>query len=63
MTKIIYFFIGIFFISVSTLFMFLYLNLFNIGYNFFEYLLFCFKRFECLLIIPGMILVYFHYLR
>jgi len=63
MNKIIYFFIGIILISISTLFLFLYLNLISIGYNFFEYLIFCFKKFECLLIIPGFIIIYLNYLK
>jgi len=63
MNKIIYFFVGIFLISISSLFFFLYLNLFNIGCNILDYFLFCFKRIECLLFIPGVIMVYFNYLK
>lgn len=59
MNKIIYFFSGIILISISTLFLFLYLNLLNIGCSFYEYLKFCFCRLECLLFIPGIVIVYF----
>ena len=51
-------FISIIFISISSIFFILYLNLFNIGYNVFEYLFFCFRKIECLLIIPGIFILY-----
>jgi len=53
--KYIFFLIGVILISLSLTFMILYLNLLTIGFNFFEYLVFIFKRLECLLIIPGII--------
>ena len=41
--------------------MVLYLNLLTIGFNFVEYLLFIFKRLECLLIIPGIFSLLFSF--
>jgi len=53
--RYIFFFVGIILISLGITFMILYLNLLTIGFNFFEYLLFIFKKLECLLVIPGII--------
>jgi len=58
MNKLIIYICSILLISISTLFMFLYLSLFSMGYNLFEYILFCIKRIECLLFIPGIFLLY-----
>jgi len=58
MNKLIIYTISILLISISTLFLFLYLSLFNMGYNLLEYIIFCIKRIECLLFIPGIILLY-----
>ena len=58
MRKYIFFLIGIILISLSITFQILYLNLLTIGYSFFEYLLFIVKRLECLIIIPGIILIF-----
>lgn len=59
MRKYILFLLGIIFISLSITFQILYLNLFTIGYSFFDYLNFIIKRGECLIIIPGiLILIY-----
>ena len=63
MNKIIYFFVGVLLVSISIVFFILYLNLFVIGYNLLEYLLFCFKRIECLLFIPGILILYFKYIK
>ena len=63
MNKIIYFFVGVLLVSISIVFFILYLNLFVFGYNLLEYLLFCFKRIECLLFIPGILILYFKYIK
>jgi len=58
MNKLIIYIICIILISISTLFIFLYLSLLSMGYNLLEYILFCIKRIECLLFIPGIIILY-----
>ena len=58
MRKYIFFLIGIILISLSITFQILYLNLFSIGYSFFDYLLFISKRMECLIIIPGIVILF-----
>ena len=58
MRKYIFFLIGIILISLSITFQILYLNLLTIGYSFLDYLLFIVKRLECLIIIPGIILIF-----
>jgi len=63
MNRIIFLIIGCMLISISNIFFILYLNLFNIGYSILEYLLYCFKHIECLLFIPGMIILYFKYIK
>lgn len=57
MKRLFYFILSIIFLSISSIFFILYLNLFNIGYNVFEYLLFCLTKIECLLVIPGIIIL------
>lgn len=59
MNKIIYMLLGCLLISISNVYSFLYLNLLNMGYNFLEYLIFILKRIECLMFIPGIIILYF----
>lgn len=63
MNKIMYFLLGIILISISTIFFIIYMNLINIGYNLFEYLLYCLKRIECLLFIPGIVILYFSFIK
>lgn len=55
--RIITYIIGIVLISIAISFMFLYTNLFTIGYSLADYLLFIIKRVECLILILGIILV------
>ena len=52
---------GIILISLSITFMILYLNLLTLGFSFWEYILFICKKFECLLIIPGIISLWVSY--
>ena len=63
MNKIMYFLLGIILISISTIFFLMYTNLINIGYSLLDYILYCLKRIECLLIIPGIIILYFKYIK
>lgn len=49
--------IGIFLVSLSLMFLILYLNLFTIGYTFFEYLGYVASKVECLGGILGIILI------
>ena len=55
--RIFYYIIGILIMSFALTFIYLYTNLFTIGYTFLEYITFILKRWECLLIIPGIILI------
>jgi len=52
-------FLGIFFITISLFFSLLYLNLFSFGYNILKYVYFISSRIECLLFLPGGLLVFF----
>ena len=63
MEKIIYFFVGVLLISISSVFFILYMNLLNMGYSVFDYLIYCFTKIECLIFIPGLLILYFKYLR
>ena len=55
--RILLYIIGILIISISLSYMYLYTNLFTIGYTFKEYLLYILTRYECLMIILGIIIV------
>ncbi len=57
MKKIILLGIGILFLAISLFFMILYLNLFTLGYSFFDYVHFINSRIECLIFYIGIILV------
>ena len=57
MRKYIFFLLSLVLISLSITFQILYLNLLSIGYSFGDYLIFIAKRVECLLFIPGVILL------
>ena len=57
MKKIILLGIGILFLAISFFFMILYLNLFTLGYSFFDYVHFINSRIECLVFYIGIILV------
>lgn len=55
--RILLYIIGILIISISLSYMYLYTNLFTIGYTFKEYLFYILTRYECLMIILGIIIV------
>ena len=55
--RIILYIIGILIISTSLAYMYLYTNLFTIGYNFKDYLFYIVKRWECIMIILGIIII------
>jgi len=59
MSKIICLLLGILLISYSLFFIIVYLNIMNMGYSFCEYLIFIVKKLECLLIIPGILFLYY----
>jgi len=55
--KIFLLLLGIILVSYSLFFIIVYLNIMSMGYNFLGYLLFICKRIECLLIIPGILII------
>ena len=56
-TRIFFFLIGFFLIVMGIMYMIIYLNLLSFGYNFLEYLTYILNHYECLVIIPGIIIV------
>ena len=52
--RILIFLIGIILTSVSLCFLIIYLNLFNMGYSFLEYVNFIIRRLEIVCVIPGL---------
>lgn len=58
MKKVLFTFLGIIFVAISLFFAFLYLNLFTFGYNMQKYVYFISSRIECLLFIPGILLLF-----
>ena len=56
-TRIFFFLIGFFLIVMGIMYMIIYLNLLSFGYNFLEYLTYILTHYECLVIIPGIIIV------
>lgn len=57
LNKIFLLLLGIIMVSCSLFFIIVYLNLINMGYDFKEYFLFICKRVECLIMIPGIIII------
>lgn len=55
--RIIMFILGIFFISFSLCFAVIYLNFLSMGYSFSEYVNFIISKGECLMFIPGILLI------
>lgn len=55
--RLILYILGIIIISISMTFIYLYTNLFTLGYTFFDYIVYIIKRWECLMMIVGIILV------
>lgn len=48
---------GILLTSLSLMFIIIYFNLINMGYSFLDFIFFIIKRFECLMIFLGIILI------
>ena len=57
MFKLFLFLIGFGLTTIGFVYNILYLNLFNFGYNFFEYVNFIIRRIECLNAILGILLI------
>lgn len=57
--KLLILFISVILISLSITFDIIYLNLLTMGYSFIEYVNFIIRRWECLIFILGVILLYF----
>ena len=57
MFKLFFFLIGFGLTTIGFVYNILYLNLFNFGYNFFEYVNFIIRRIECLNTILGIFLI------
>ena len=55
--KIIFFLIGFGLTTIGSVYIICYLNLFTIGYNFFEYVNFIIRRIECLNAFIGVIIM------
>lgn len=49
--------IGIILVTTSITYIISYLNLIDIGYNFYEYVYFIIRRLECLILIPGVLIL------
>lgn len=60
MKKLIYISIGIILCSISLFFWILYLNLFNMGYTFLEFVKFILMRWECLILFVGGFMIWFN---
>ena len=57
MFRALLFLLGFGFSIIGFIYIIAYLNYLSIGYTFLEYILFCLKRWECLLAIIGLILI------
>ena len=55
--KIIFFLIGFGLTTIGSVYIICYLNLFSIGYNFFEYVNFIIRRVECMNALVGIIVM------
>ena len=55
--KIFLFLLGYALTVIGFVYVISYLNLFSLGYNFFEYVYFIFRRFECYYVIIGICLI------
>ena len=58
MIRVFFFLLGFGLMVIGCSFIILYLNLTTIGYNFLEYVNFIIRRFECLSLIIGILLIY-----
>ena len=59
MKKFLCLFLGIFMTSFGLFFLVLYLNLFNMGYTFLDFVKFIIVRWEVFLILLGSLIIYF----
>ena len=57
MTRIFFFLLGFGLMTLGFTYIILYLNLITIGYNFFEYVNFIIRRFECYFCLVGLIIM------
>lgn len=57
--KLLILLISVFLISLSITFDIIYLNLLTMGYSFIDYVNFIIRRWECLIFVLGIILLYF----
>lgn len=58
LVRIFFFLIGFGLTVIGSVYILVYLNLLTIGYNFLEYVNFIIRRFECLISILGVIIMY-----
>lgn len=58
LVRIFFFLIGFGLTIIGSVYILVYLNLLTIGYNFLEYVNFIIRRFECLIFIFGVIIMY-----
>lgn len=56
--KIMMFLLGILMASIGLSFIIIYLNLLNMGYNFYEYVNFIISKWECMIIFVGVLLIF-----
>ena len=56
-TRVFFFLLGFGLSVIGFTYMISYLNLLTMGYSFFEYLSFIFKRYECIIAILGFIMI------
>lgn len=59
MKKIIFFFLALILASIGLFFCLIYLNLFTIGYTFLDYVYFIIRRFQCNVLILGVVILIF----
>lgn len=58
MSKIFFFLIGFGLTTIGCVYIISYLNLLSIGYNFLEYVKFISRRFECIITLIGIIIMF-----
>lgn len=58
LVRIFFFLIGFGLTIIGSVYIIMYLNLFSIGYNFFEYVNFIIRRFECLIAFFGIFIMF-----
>ena len=58
LVRVFFFLIGFGLTVIGSVYILVYLNLLTIGYNFLEYVNFIIRRFECLVFVFGLIIMY-----